>query len=51
MEEFERIKQSTADIIKKNNGKMEIMKNWKADIRKCLIQVRNEFIKWVDTFT
>ena len=51
MEEFEKIKQSTADIIKTNRGKMELMKNWKGEIRKCIITVRNDFIKWVDNIT
>ncbi len=27
------------------------MKKWKADIRKTLIQVRENFISWVDSFT
>lgn len=27
------------------------MKSWKAEIRKCLVGVRNEFMKWVDNFT
>ena len=30
---------------------MSIMKNWRQEIRKILINVRSEFIQWVDNFT
>ena len=51
MEEFEKIKSTAAGIIKGNMNKMNFMKNWKSQIRICLINVRNEFIKWVENFT
>lgn len=51
LEEFDRIKAKTAEIIKKDEKKMDIMKNWKNQIRKSLIKTRNDFVDWVDVFT
>lgn len=51
MEEFERIKELTADLIKSQSGKVDMMKHWRGEIRKILINVREQFIKWVDNFT
>jgi hypothetical protein len=51
LEEFDQIKTKTAEIIKNNSKKMDIMKNWKKDIRNTIMKVRNEFVDWVDTFT
>ena len=30
---------------------MNVMKNWKKEIRNSIMRVRNEFVEWVDTFT
>ena len=30
---------------------MNVMKNWKNEIRNSIMRVRNEFVEWVDTFT
>ena len=51
MEEFERIKELTADLIKSQSGKVDMMRHWRGEIRKILINVREQFIKWVDNFT
>ena len=41
----------TAELLKKKSSEGEPMKKWKADIRKCLISVREMFIQWIDNFT
>ncbi len=51
MEQFERIKLLTADIIKSKSEQTQPMKKWKSEIRKCLIGVRDTFIQWIDSFT
>lgn len=51
LEEFDRIKAYSADVIKSNAPKMDPMRKWKNEIRGNLINVRNEFVSWVDTFT
>jgi len=51
LEDFDRIKARTAEIIKKDEKKMDLMKNWKNQIRKSLIKTRNDFVDWVDVFT
>ena len=30
---------------------MNVLKNWKNEIRNSIMRVRNEFVEWVDTFT
>ena len=45
------IKARTAEIIKKDEKKMDLMKNWKNQIRRSLIKTRNDFVDWVDVFT
>jgi hypothetical protein len=51
LEEFDQIKQNTFDLILENSKKMDVMKNWKNQIRNSLIKVRNDFVSWVDSFT
>jgi hypothetical protein len=51
MEDFERIKHFTAEQVELNTTKMNVMKNWRQEIRRILINVRSEFIQWVDNFT
>jgi hypothetical protein len=51
MEQFERIKMLTADIVKSKSDQTVPMKKWKSEIRKCLIEVRGTFIQWIDSFT
>ena len=51
MEEYERIKTYAATTIAQNNQKMDGMKVWKNDIRKTLMAVRAQFLKWIDSFT
>lgn len=48
MEEFERVKLLSEDIIKVNSKRMNITKIWKSNIRKTLINVRQNFIDWID---
>jgi hypothetical protein len=48
MEEFERIKQFTEDTIKDNLSKLNIRKQWKHQIRKSIMDVRENFLNWID---
>lgn len=50
MEEFESIKILTAEVIKCYAGQGAPIKNWKQQIRKTLIRVREKFIDWVESF-
>lgn len=51
MEDYERIKNLTANIIKEHSVNMNLMKSWKAEIRKALMVVRSQFLDWIDTMT
>eukprot|EP00347_Sterkiella_histriomuscorum_P020526 403337466 len=51
MEDYERIKNLAADVIKENNSSMNLMKQWKAEIRKALMNVREQFLLWIDNMT
>lgn len=51
LEEFDQIKAKSEDIIRTNSSRMNVMKNWKNEIRNSIMRVRNEFVEWVDTFT
>ena len=34
-----------------NEPSITIIKEWKENIRQTLIEVKNEFVEWIDTFT
>ena len=51
MEQFEKVKEKAARVIKTDQGKMNMMKNWRKEIRHMLVRVRTEFVKWIDNFT
>lgn len=51
MEEYERIKRYSANVIQKSSGKMHCMRQWKNEIRKVLMAVREQFQRWVEHFT
>lgn len=51
LEDFDRIKQNAADLIRDNTKRMGVMRDWKTHIRSILMAVRSEFIEWVDSFT
>ena len=51
LEEFEAIKEYTCKAIIENEPSIHIIKEWKEDIRQTLIEVKNEFTDWIDTFT
>ena len=51
LEEFDVIKAKTEDIIRANSKRVNVMKNWKNEIRTTIMKVRNEFVEWVDSFT
>jgi len=51
MEEYESIKTYAADTISHNSQKMDGMKVWKNEIRKSLMAVRAQFLKWIDSFS
>ena len=51
LEDFDRVKAHTEDLIRSNSKRMNVMKDWKNEIRSSIMAVRNEFVEWVDTFT
>ncbi len=51
LEEFDKIKVYIEGVISSNCKKVNLMKNWKNDIRKTIMAVRNDFVEWIDTFT
>ena len=51
LEEFEAIKEYTCKAIVENEPSIHIIKDWKENIRQTLIEVKNEFTDWIDTFT
>ena len=50
MDEFERIKELTSEAIKSNNVNTKTIKNWKYEIRNCLMRIRTKFIDQIDNF-
>ena len=51
MEEFESIKSYTQKAIVENEVNKSIIKEWKEGIRDTLIQVKEQFVEWIDNFT
>ena len=51
LEEFEAIKEYTCKAVIENEPSITIIKEWKESIRKTLIDVKDEFVDWIDTFT
>lgn len=51
MKDFERIKDFTAQVIKAFEGKTNQVRNWKKEIRACLMEVKNNFQLWLDEIT
>jgi len=51
LEEFEAIKEYTCKAIVENDPSIHIIKDWKESIRQTLIEVKNDFTEWIDTFT
>ena len=51
MTEYERIKNLASAAIQENFTKMNGMRNWKNEIRHTLMNVRSQFLRWVDHFT
>jgi hypothetical protein len=50
MEEFERIKELTAEAVRSNMQNTSIIKRWKLEIRNCLMKIRAHFIEGIDKF-
>lgn len=50
MEDFERIKDLTAEAARSNIKNLDIIKKWKQEIRGCLMRVRERFNENVDKF-
>lgn len=44
LEEFDKIKAKSEEIIRTNSKRMNVMKNWKNEIRNSIMHVRNEFV-------
>ena len=51
LEEFEAIKEYTCKAVLENEPSITIIREWKESIRKTLIDVKDEFVDWIDTFT
>ena len=51
LEEFESIKSYTYKAIQENEVNKAIIKEWKEGIRDTLIQVKEQFVDWIDNFT
>ncbi len=51
MTEYERIKNLASAAILQNSSKMNGMRAWKNEIRRTLMTVRSQFLRWVDHFT
>ena len=51
LEEFEAIKAYTAKAIQENEPNISIIRKWKEGIRDTLVQVKNEYIEWIENFT
>ena len=51
LEEFEAIKEYTCKAVLENEPSITIIREWKESIRKTLIEVKDEFVEWIDTFT
>lgn len=50
MEDFERIKELTAEAVKTNVKNTTIMRKWKQEVRQCLMRVRERFNDQIDKF-
>lgn len=50
MEDFERIRDLTAEAVTSNIQNTTIIKNWKAKIRESLMQIRQQFNKYIEQF-
>lgn len=50
MEDFERIRDLTAGAVTANITNTTIIKQWKAEIRACLMRLRVEFNRNIDNF-
>jgi len=51
MEDFEDIKNTTKKAVVDNAQNTALIKEWKQSIRKTLIEVKENFIDWIDNFT
>ena len=51
MEEYESIKEYAAKAIKENAPNIQIIAQWKAQIRDTLLKVKEKYIEWIETFT
>ena len=50
MEDFERIKRLTSDAITSNAPNTRIIREWKNDIRNCIMRIRSKFMENLDKF-
>jgi len=50
MEDFEKIKEMTAEAVKSNVRNTTIIREWKRDIRGCLMRVKERFNENIDKF-
>lgn len=50
IDDFERIRELTVNAIKSNIINTTTIKDWKRDIRTCLMRIRAKFIEQIDKF-
>lgn len=51
MEDFEAIREFTVRAIAENTPHTHLIKDWKNQVRSTLMEVRKDFLDWIDTFT
>lgn len=51
MEDFETIKENTGKAIQDNRVNTKLIRDWKTNIRKILLDTKQTFVDWIDNFT
>lgn len=51
MEDFETIKETTAKSVRDNTSNATLIRDWKRAMRRTLLDVRQQFVDWIDSFT
>lgn len=51
MEDFESIKENTAKSLRENTPNTTLIRDWKRAMRRTLLEVRQQFVDWIDSFT
>ena len=51
MEDFEAIKEFTVKAISENLPHCRLIRDWKGEVRRTLMEVRGNLLEWIDSFT